>query len=233
MDYYNYIYPVYNHGPILYLLCSQNDIDTSLLKEFFYHNDSFKRFYAIYLFTEIKNEDVILELFKRITDIDKKVTSVTIKALENHKYFQNYSKIKYKFESAMHSNLRSITIDWLNAVKVLRDEFFIPILIDGLDIWSGDKIVKKNIATILFEITKQDFDDSTKKWLKWWDENKYKTRKDWIIEGLQSKDRQVRISSYHDAKKLFTSLFNYNIDLQKKELQIEIDKIKSIEERRF
>ncbi|MBN2694099.1 hypothetical protein JXR93_05510 [bacterium] len=234
MDYYNYTYPVYNHGPILYLLHNiQSDVDLSVLKEFFYHNDSFKRFYAIYLFTEVKSEEIILELIKRVTDPDKKVASVAVKALENHRLFQSYGKIKYKFESAMHSNLRAIIIDWLNAVRILRDELFVPILIDGLEIWKADKIVKKNIATILFEITKQDFDDSNKKWLKWWEENQYKTRKDWVLDGLQSKDRQVRISSYYDAKKIFSSLFNYTIDLQKKELSIEIDKIKANEDRRF
>jgi hypothetical protein len=154
---------------------------------------------------------------------------VSIKALENHKNFKTYPRIKYKFESAVHSKMPSIMVDWITAIKILRDEFFVPVLIDALDTWKRDKNIKNKLVELLIELTKQDFDDSEKKWSKWWSENQYKTRKEWILDGLIHKKKKNRISSLNEAKKCFTSLYGYTVDLSMKELLIIIDKIKEDE----
>ena len=227
IDAYNFIVPIEQHGPILYYLVKNKDINLSKLKEFFNSMDNQKKFYSIYIYTKIKDEDVIPSLINKITD--RVVSLVAIKALENHKKFKIYTRIKYKFESAVHSKMPSIVIDWITAIKILRDEFFVPILIDALDTWKKEKIIKNKIVELLTELTKQDFGDSEKKWSKWWANNQYKMRKDWILDGLIHKKKKIRISSLNEAKKCFKSLYNYTVDLSTKEQLKIIDKIKEDE----
>ena len=227
IDAYNFIVPIEQHGPILYYLVKNKEIDLSKLKEFFNSTDNQKKFYSIYIYTKIKDEDVIPSLINKITDTI--VSLVAIKALENHKKFKIYGRIKYKFESAVHSKMPSIVIDWITAIKILRDEFFVPILIDALDTWKKEKIIKNKIQELLIELTKQDFGDNEKKWSKWWENNQYKMRKDWILDGLIHKKKKIRISALNEAKKCFKSVYGYTINLSLKEQLRIIDKIKEDE----
>ncbi len=227
IDAYNFIVPIEQHGPVLYYLTKNKEIELSKLKDFFNSNDNQKKFYSIYIYTKVKDEDIIPNLINKITD--RVVSLVAIKALENHKNFKVYTRIKYKFESAVHSKMPSIVIDWITAIRMLRDEFFVPILIDALDTWKKEKVIKNKIVELLIELTKQDFGDSERKWSKWWANNQYKMRKDWVLDGLIHKKKKIRISALNEAKKCFKSLYNYTIDLSTKEQLRIIDKIKEDE----
>ena len=122
-------------------------------------------------------------------------------------------------------------IDWISAIKMLRDEFFVPILIDSINVWKKDKNIKNKIIELLVELTKQNISDSEKKWQKWWTENQYKNknRKDWILDGLIHKNKKIRISSLNEAKKCFSDLYGFTIDMSDKEKLVIIDKIKKDE----
>ncbi len=235
-EYYNVSIPVTQCGPLLYYICDKRHFECDFLSSFFNDNDIMKKFYSIYVFTYIKSNNIINELIHKITDKDKKISFIAIKALENNRNFQNYSKVKFKFETSIYSNDKNSVLEWLVAVKLLKDEFFVPILIEGIEIWSksADKSVKKLIITTLVEISKQNFDDSVKKWQQWWEDNQYKNRKEWILDGLNHKDKDIRISSYIEAKNIFGNLYGYSIDLSKKQITDIVDKIKlNIERKTF
>ncbi len=235
-EYYNVSIPVTQCGPLLYYICDKRHFDCDFLSAFFNDNDIMKKFYSIYMFTYIKSNNIIPELIHKITDKDKKISFIAIKALENNRNFQNYSKVKFKFETSIYSNDKNLVLEWLVAVKLLKDEFFVPILIEGIEIWSksADKTIKKLIISTLVEISKQNFDDSVKKWQQWWEDNQYKSRKEWILDGLNHKEKDIRISSYIEAKSIFSNLYGYTIDLSRKQISDIVDKIKlNIERKTF
>ena len=100
------------------------------------------------------------------------------------------------------------------ALGELRDALAVPALIDALE---GPPSLVRTAARALVEITKQDFGQSRKKWLVWWEIHKRADRVDWLLEGLSHKAPEIRFSASEELRLITGEYFGYHFDLPKRE----------------
>jgi type II secretion system (T2SS) protein E len=100
------------------------------------------------------------------------------------------------------------------ALGELRDAIAVPALIDALD---GPPSLVRTAARALVEIAKQDFGQSRKKWLVWWEIHKRADRVDWLLEGLSHKAPEIRFSASEELRLITGEYFGYHFDLPKRE----------------
>ena len=96
----------------------------------------------------------------------------------------------------------------------LADTTAIPDLIDA---HSRGGEASEYSRKALFEITNQDFGNSTRKWRGWWSKNQDRNRIEWMLEGLGHKNADVRKSAAETLHKITGEYFGYSHDLPKKE----------------
>ncbi len=100
------------------------------------------------------------------------------------------------------------------ALGELRDGHAVPALIDALQ---GPPALAQTAARALLEIAQQDFGQSRKKWLAWWETHKNSERVDWLLEGLSHKSPEIRFASSEELRLVTGEYFGYHFDLPKKE----------------
>ena len=100
------------------------------------------------------------------------------------------------------------------ALGELRDPLAVPALIEVLD---GPPSLVRTAARALVEIAKQDFGQSRKKWLVWWETKKGNDRVDWLLEGLSHKAPEIRFSASEELRLITGEYFGYHFDLPKRE----------------
>ena len=82
---------------------------------------------------------------------------------------------------------------------------------------STDRMVARAATESLSFITKQDFGASERKWIKWWKAHKGERRIRWLINGLNSKNRDIRFSSAQELNQITGEHFGYHFDSEKVE----------------
>jgi hypothetical protein len=100
------------------------------------------------------------------------------------------------------------------ALGELRDGQAVPALIEALQ---GPAALAQTAARALLEIAQQDFGQSRKKWLTWWETHKGSERADWLLEGLSHKSPEIRFASSEELRLVTGEYFGYHFDLPKKE----------------
>jgi hypothetical protein len=100
------------------------------------------------------------------------------------------------------------------ALGELADGQAVPALIEAL---GRPPSVAQTAARALVEIAKQDFGQSKKKWLAWWQAHKRADRVDWLLEGLSNKAPEIRFSSSEELRAVTGEYFGYHFDLPKKQ----------------
>jgi hypothetical protein len=100
------------------------------------------------------------------------------------------------------------------ALGELRDAAAVPALIGALD---GPPSLTRTAARALVEIAKQDFGQSRKKWLGWWEAHKGTERVTWLLEGLSHKAPEIRFSASEELRLITGEYFGYHFDLPKRE----------------
>jgi hypothetical protein len=101
-----------------------------------------------------------------------------------------------------------------SALGELRDGQALPALIDALQ---GPTALAQTAARALVEIAQQDFGQSRKKWLAWWETHKKTDRVDWLLEGLSHKSPEIRFASSEELRLVTGEYFGYHFDLPKRE----------------
>jgi hypothetical protein len=100
------------------------------------------------------------------------------------------------------------------ALGELRDAQAVPALIDALD---GAPSLARTAARALVEIAQQDFGQSRKKWLAWWEQHKKTDRVAWLLEGLSHRSPEIRFASSEELRLITGEYFGYHFDLPKRE----------------
>jgi hypothetical protein len=100
------------------------------------------------------------------------------------------------------------------ALGELRDPLAVPALIEALD---GPPSLVRTAARALVEIAKQDFGQSRKKWLVWWEAKNGADRVDWLLDGLSHKAPEIRFSAAEELRLITGEYFGYHFDLPKRE----------------
>jgi len=100
------------------------------------------------------------------------------------------------------------------ALGELRDPLAVPALIEALQ---GPPSLVRTAARALVEIAQQDFGQSRKKWLLWWEAHKNTDRIEWLFEGLSHRSPEIRFASSEELRLTTGEYFGYHFDLPKRE----------------
>jgi len=205
--------PVDEHSDLLaYLVAMDTDACEAVAKKL-QDADPQVRYFAVSTLGRIRCEKEVDRLAGRLYDRDARVRLAAIEALQNHCSSPAYGNMLKDLRSRLSSDepdQQAIAAALLGNFKDLEA---LPALV-GL-IRTGNEIVALAAEESLKYITKQEFGTNEKKWLKWWTQIKGQSRVQWLIEGLRSKNRDIRFSSAQELNQLTNEYFGYYFDSSK------------------
>ncbi|MGB8932520.1 MAG: hypothetical protein WCC48_14855 [Anaeromyxobacteraceae bacterium] len=102
------------------------------------------------------------------------------------------------------------------ALGALRDVESIPILIQALE--SGTPETAEAAAEALATITLQRLGPSPQGWLRWWKDNRGRSRAEWLFAALTSADRDLRLAASGELRSIAQPPVRYSVDLPAAEL---------------
>jgi hypothetical protein len=177
--------------------------------------DSTVRHYAVLFLREVNCPQVVPRLGKRLYDRDARIRLSAIEALQVYRRTTSFDSMLVDLRAKLKSeqpNQQAIAAALLGNFK---DRDALALLAPLVK--SPDKMVARAAAESLSFITKQDFGTSERKWIKWWKAHKGERRILWLINGLSSKNRDIRFSSAQELNQITGEHFGYHYDSAKEE----------------
>jgi hypothetical protein len=101
------------------------------------------------------------------------------------------------------------------AATELRDRGALPLLIELVA--ARPKDTAETARAALVDITKQDFGVQERRWRAWWADNEDVPRIRWLIEGLSSKDDDIRRTSQQELNRLTGQFLGHRHDATRAE----------------
>ena len=134
-------------------------------------------------------DDRILE--ETLALLDNKNENIRLAAAETLGNLRSFKAHKLMISNLIDSQ-RSIEFRILvaQALGDVRNRDSVEHLIKGLQ--SKDKKLKKAAHNALIKITGQPIGDDVNQWKKWWDQNKVKTREEWLEEIVQHLEENIK-----------------------------------------
>lgn len=201
------------HGPVLDLVIRLGAAAADLLSEKMGDPQRDTRFYATLCAAELRPRSVLPALVERLFDNDYGIRGVAIDALAGYPT-RELDRSLVRARQGLHSEEPDRVKAAADAVAALADIKAVPDLLDAVA--RHDKGTEHALIA-LKSLTKQSFGNSHRKWRTWWGKNKRRNRIEWLIDGLNHKDENIRRSSAEDLRKLTGEYFGYHHDLSKKE----------------
>jgi hypothetical protein len=177
--------------------------------------DSAVRHYAVLFLREVNCPQAVPRLGKRLYDRDARIRLSAIEALQAYRRTTSFDSMLVDLRAKLKSeqpNQQAIAAALLGNFK---DRDALALLAPLVK--SPDKMVARAAAESLSFITKQDFGTSERKWIKWWKTHKGERRIRWLINGLSSKNRDIRYSSVQELSQITGEHFGYHYDSAKEE----------------
>ena len=171
------------------------------------------RYYAAMCAAELRPHATLEALVDRIFDRDYGVRDIALHALAGYPAAELDQALSV-VRSALHSDLAERVIAAANAVAVLADLRSIPHLLEVLE---GERETAIPARRALRRLTCQDFAWSIRKWRSWWDENRGRSRIEWLLDSLGHRDEEIRRQAVDDLRTLTGESFDYNHDGTRRE----------------
>jgi len=158
------------------------------------------RFYATYAFSVFDPIPALSPLIARLFDDDPSVAFCAADVLFRIREAPEFERVSAGLRNACledgeppETRRRALV-----AVREFRLVEAIEPLIRCIEDSNAD--VAQEALQALVAITKQDFGDSKRKWLKWQKKNGATSRVAWLIQGLASKDDNIRLDSLAELR---------------------------------
>jgi hypothetical protein len=169
------------------------------------------RFYVALAFSELPFAEAVSHLGERLFDVDLGVRRAAVMALGRF-------PPSPEMQSLMESLRRTLAAPdvgrqrlAVEALGELRDAASVPRLMELLS--KRDELMVIAVRRALITIAKQDFGTSRWRWRGWWEENRHRSRIDWLLEGLQHADAAVRQSASDELGTITSEAFGYHVAL--------------------
>jgi HEAT repeat protein len=152
-----------------------------------------------------------------IFDPSPQVASAAREALVSHRREPAVRPLPERLRRALFSGVGERPVLAARALGALRDVESIPILIQALE--SGSAETAGAAAEALAGITMQRHGPSAQKWLRWWKENRGRSRAEWLFAALTSPDRELRLAASGELRSAAEPPVRYSADLPSAELE--------------
>ncbi len=178
------------HGPLVRAAIRLGAVIVPYVLEQFESPDPDLRFYAAFLFQELRDPRAMLPLSQLAFDGSTDVRVVSMRVLETYSRYEGYDDATAVVRGELDSPHRTRQLYAARAVGTLRDVEALPRLIDLLS--SPDRFIQEAALESLCSVTGQQHGLKPHRWKAWHEEQGDRHRVEWIIESLRHRDLPVR-----------------------------------------
>jgi hypothetical protein len=157
------------------------------------------------------------EIVDLILDTDAEVAAAAREALVSHRRDPAVKPLPERLRRALLSGVGERPLLAARALGALRDVESIPILIQALE--SGSPETTEAAADALAQITLQRHGPNPQRWLRWWKENRGRSRAEWLFAALTAPDRELRLAASGELRSAAEPPVRYSVDLPIAELE--------------
>jgi hypothetical protein len=170
------------------------------------------RYYATLIAAELPHPIVIEPLAAALFDDDQGVSRCALYALEVFHEQEGVEGLKESLRAlalASDTDQRSRLLA-MRALAVLRDEDCVEVLIPAL---SEHSVLGEAAWRVLRMLTAQDFGNSDANWRAWLADNRERSRMEWLIDGLDHDDPEIRAIASRDLVRASGQDFGYRVNM--------------------
>jgi hypothetical protein len=200
------------HGALLALCVKVGARVVPILVEKLSSADREIRYYATQALAEVRAPIAVAGLVARVFDSDYGVRGAALEALMGYPPRDVDAALEPVRRALRSDSLRARAAAY--ALGELRD---VKSILDLIDATERDPTTAAEAHRALVLITKQDFGTKAKKWRKWWEQNRDRSRIEWMLDSLGHPEDAVRLSASEELKRLTGEYFGYHHDAPKRE----------------
>jgi HEAT repeat protein len=190
------------HGSLLKTLIMFGDRAVPYVVPLLDSLDSEVRFYATFLFSEIRHPDALGALIHRIFDNDRQIRAVTMDVLRKFSDFPEYGWAMKELAETLAAPSTTLENKRIaaEALGELREPRAVKALAEMLG--SVDGILAERCHRSLIKTTFNDFGFSERRWLSWWHTNSGRHRIEWAIDSLTHRVEDIRRSAAEELRRM-------------------------------
>jgi hypothetical protein len=204
--------PAREHGPLLALLVRLGGAASPLIVGELQADEPAHRYYAALCAGAVQPPAALNALVDCLFDADSGVRGAAIEALASYPPRERDGALTRVREVLAEIDEARVGAA-ADACADLGHTAAIPALIEALSHETAPAPVRRALVAL----TKQDFGGSSRKWRSWWTKNRDRSRLEWMIDGLNHKEAEVRRSAIEELRRVTGEYFGYHHDLPRKE----------------
>jgi hypothetical protein len=178
------------HGPLLRACAQLGARVVPFVLELVDHPRPQIRFYASFLFQELRDPRCLRPLAAHAFDPDPDVRVIATRVLESYNRVPGFVEATEVVRAELRGRDRERALLAVEAAGTLRDTRAVPTLIDLLSV--RDKQIREAALEGLCSITAKHHGYRPAKWRSWYDEHGRDPRILWVIDALRHRDAAVR-----------------------------------------
>jgi len=174
-----------------------------------------ERFYATYFYSEVIVPDIVPKLLRRLHDEERSISKLAIRVLRQYKGEESFDLVHAHLLERLESPSVDARKSAADFIAMFRHERAVPALISIFE--KREKPLYDAARRALEEITKQSFGTSARKWGSWWNAHRDEPRVQWLIDGLDARDRKIRDSAFEELQAATKMTMGYDVDAPKRQ----------------
>lgn len=178
------------HGPLIRAVIALGEAIVPHVIDLLSHPNPDVRFYAAFVFHELRDERCMSPLAKLAFDGNADVRVVSMRVLETYRRRGDFDTAAAVVRQQLTAQSRQQQLHAARAAGTLRDIGSIPELIELLA--SGDRFIQEASLESLCSITGQQHGLKPHRWRNWYADQGDLHRVEWIIDSLRHRDLPVR-----------------------------------------
>ena len=176
------------------------------------------RFAAVLLFAQNPDERGVDLLRARLHDTEPRIRALATEALVPFIAHPRFETVLTHLRERLNSPLLDARRRAVQLLGAFRDVGAVPLLVATLE--GRDRAeIGEDVRLALRLITLQDFGVRARGWERWWARARKKSRVDWLVEGLDSEDRELRTVAALELTALAGDDYGYRPDGDKRARQ--------------
>ncbi|MCP4679555.1 MAG: hypothetical protein GY854_29505 [Deltaproteobacteria bacterium] len=213
------------HGSLLRTLLMFKEKAVSFVLPLFESRDSDVRFYATFMFSELKYPSVLGALTARLFDNDRQIRALAIDVIKEFEKYPEYRWAMREVLSVLTSANSGLDAKRIaaEALGELREHSAVGIVAEMLA--SVDTVLVERCHRALIKITYTDFGFSAERWGAWWRKNRQRHPIEWAIDAVAHPKELIRNAAYKKLRSTARDALDWplgplnhkqRLDLQKK-----------------
>ncbi|MDX9999724.1 MAG: hypothetical protein RBU30_00365 [Polyangia bacterium] len=203
------------HGPLVHFMVRMRDRGVPYLLDLLKSDNPEVRYYATYIFAELRFPSVLPQLIERAFDPAPPVRRITVEVFKQYLVEPEIRPVLEHLRAELVSPSPFRRRASAEVLGTLRDVSAVPRLMELAA--DRDPETSEAAQRALLLITKQAFGDSRSKWHKWWEKNQGKHRVQWLIDALSHKESECRFLASQELHQITGETLGYRFDQEKRD----------------